>query len=167
VDFAVEYPAVAASGAERDAFAALVAPHWPAMARLAQRLAPPGQWEDVLQDALTAAWRKRGQYDPARGAARSWLFAVVDDQCRKAYRRVRLTTELVDLPADDAGGRDLDLDRALTRLTARQRSAVVLHYYLGVPVAEVATILRCRPGTVKSTLSDARARLRAELEGDA
>ena len=46
---------------ERDAFGAWVDPHWATMAHLARRLAPPGEWEDVLQEALGAAWRKRAQ----------------------------------------------------------------------------------------------------------
>jgi len=161
----VERPLVRRRELDADAFAALVRPHWSAMARLAQRLAPAGQWEDALQEALAAAWRKRSQYDEGRGALRSWLFAIVDDQCRKAHRRTHPGVELVDIVADDAPprGRDPDLDRALGRLTARQRSAIVLHYLFDLPVAEVAEVLGCRPGTVKSTLADARGRLRAEL----
>jgi len=147
---------------ERDAFGAWVDPHWATMAHLARRLAPPGEWEDVLQEALGAAWRKRGQYDPGRGSPRNWLLAVVADQARKGHRRRRAFDVLEDGAVDDVRA-DLDLARALRRLTARQRAAIELHYYLGLPVAEVAEVLGCSPGTVKSTLSDARARLRREL----
>jgi RNA polymerase sigma-70 factor (ECF subfamily) len=60
---------------------------------------------------------------------------------------------------------DLDLDRALRGLSSRQRLAVELFYYLGLPVSEVALVMGCAEGTVKSTLADARARLRTTLEG--
>jgi DNA-directed RNA polymerase specialized sigma24 family protein len=49
-------------------------------------------------------------------------------------------------------------------LSRRQRLAVELHYFLGLPVSECATVMSCSEGTVKSTLSDARARLRLDLE---
>ncbi|HRA75842.1 MAG TPA: sigma factor-like helix-turn-helix DNA-binding protein, partial [Propionicimonas sp.] len=58
------------------------------------------------------------------------------------------------------------LERALRRLSARQRLAVDLHYYLGLDVAGTAAVMRCSPGTVKSTLSDARGRLRRLLGED-
>jgi RNA polymerase sigma-70 factor (ECF subfamily) len=148
-------------------FETLVAPHWKLMARLAYRLSPAGEWEDVLQDALGAAWRKRAQFDPDRGTARNWLLAVVADQARKGHRRLwsRREQELEDRPVEDTRA-DVDLARALGRLTARQRTAVELHYYLGLPLADVAQVLGCSAGTVKSTLSDARAKLRGELGED-
>jgi RNA polymerase sigma factor (sigma-70 family) len=162
VEGTVERPAVVT---DRDEFAELVRPHWDVMAALARRLAPPGQGEDVLQESLANAWRKRRQFDEARGSARNWLLAIVADQAAKGRRRLRPTAELVDLPVEAAIA-DADLRTALLRLTHRQRSAVVLHYYLGLPVAEVAEVLGCSAGTVKSTLSDARRRLQDLLGED-
>lgn len=149
---------------EREAFADLVRPHWPVMSALAHRLAPDNDGDDVVQEALAAAWRKRRQFDESRGTARNWLLAIVADQARKGYRRRRVSLELV----DDAGPEpatevDVDLRAALRKLTVRQRTAVTLHYYLGLPVADIAGVMACSDGTVKSTLSDARARLRQEL----
>jgi RNA polymerase sigma-70 factor (ECF subfamily) len=148
----------------REQFAEFVRPCWTDMARLARRLSPVGEWEDVLQDALTSAWRKRSQFDENRGSARAWLLAVVADQARKHHRRSwsRREQELEDRAIEDPRA-DIDLQRALARLSDRQRAAVELYYYLGLPVAEVAEVLSCSVGTVKSTLSDARARLRKEL----
>jgi RNA polymerase sigma factor (sigma-70 family) len=152
---------------EQRAFATIVEPYWPDLARLARILAPPGQWEDVLQEALTSAWRKWSQFDAARGTVRNWLLAIVADQARKGYRRTRPNAELVDVAATsrDADG-DVDLRRALHRLTRRQRTMVALHYYAGLPVAQIAEVMSCSVGTVKSTLADGRARLRHELGED-
>jgi RNA polymerase sigma factor (sigma-70 family) len=159
----------------RDEFAALVRPHWAQLASLARRLAPPGQWEDVLQEALSAAWRKRRQFDQSRGSARTWLFAIVADQAYKGHRRTgRPLGQLLEVTASgadsvDSGaatGAGVDVRRLLARLSRRQRVAIELYYYLGLPVDEVAAVMQCSPGTVKSTLSDARARLRRELGED-
>lgn len=152
---------------DRESFAEFVRPHWEVMTALARRLAPPGGDEDALQDALTSAWRKRGQFDSSRGSARNWLLAIIADQAYKGRRRLRPTSELIDVAAEPSDGAvDVDLRAALLRLTERQRSAVALHYYLGVPIAEIALVLACSEGTVKSTLSDARAKLRSLLGED-
>ena len=57
----------------------------------------------------------------------------------------------------------IDLSLVLRRLSERQRLAVSLFYYLDLGVAEIAQVMGCSIGTVKSTLSDARQRLRALL----
>jgi RNA polymerase sigma factor (sigma-70 family) len=58
----------------------------------------------------------------------------------------------------------LDVVRALSHLTARQRQAVDCVYFVGLTVVETAAVMGCAEGTVKSTLSDARSRLRKLLE---
>ena len=143
-----------------------VRPHLAAMSYLAARLAP-GEGDDVVQDALTRAWRRWGTYDAGRGTPRTWLLAIVADQSRRTRLRRRPTVELVDVPARE-GSRDDDLalEAALRRLPRRQRLAVALHYFAGLPVAECAAVMRCAEGTVKSTLFDARRRLREELGDD-
>jgi RNA polymerase sigma-70 factor (ECF subfamily) len=152
---------------DRESFACLVRPHWHVLAALARRLAPHGDSEDVLQEALSAAWRKRAQFDETRGSARNWLLAIVADQAYKGRRRLRPTADLEDVAMDPRDASvDVDLRAALGRLTPRQRTAVALHYYLGLPVADVAEVLGCSAGTVKSTLSDSRNRLRALLGED-
>lgn len=83
-------------------------------------------------------------------------------EARRARGRRRPVVELVDTPVEDTR-RDLDLERAVARLPARQREAVDLHYFAGLSVAETAAAMGCADGTVKSTLSDARARLRTLL----
>lgn len=156
-------------GADARSFSAWLQPHWPEMAWLARRSVDGSDWEDVLQEALSAAWRKRGQFDPARGTARNWLLAIVADQSGKNRRRPRpvLMADLAQRPAPDAdSSARFDLDAALAGLTQRQRLAVNLRYYLELPVTDVAQVLGCSEGTAKSTLSDARRRMRALLGED-
>jgi len=145
-----------------DAFTSWVEPHWHAMAVLARRMVDGIEWEDTLQDALSAAWRSRASFDPSRGSARAWLLAITANRARTAR------TRLVPLPVDDVPDRadesttwrDLDLEQAISQLPDRQRTAVSLFYFVGLPVAEVASVMGCAEGTVKSTLADARTRLR-------
>jgi RNA polymerase sigma factor (sigma-70 family) len=146
-------------------FRGWVAPHLVAMGRLANRLSSPADSDDVVQEALVRAWRKRSQYDAARGSAQSWLLAIVADRARRHRTRTRPSQELMDLPST---GRDvesaLDLENAIVGLPKRQRLAVELHYLLGLDVRECAAVMGCSDGTVKSTLHDARAKLRGVLE---
>lgn len=150
-------------------FAEWARPSLLAMTRLARRLAPDHDADDIVQDALVRAWQKWGQFDEARGAVTTWLLAITADRARDArrarVRRLRVvddTAELPDAATDDAVA-DLDLDRAIAALADRQQLAVQLHYFLGLSVVETAAVMDCSAGTVKSTLFDARARLRAVL----
>jgi RNA polymerase sigma factor (sigma-70 family) len=147
-------------------FADWVRPILPAMSRLAARLGPPGDRDDVVQEALTRAWAKRGQFDSARGTASSWLLAITADQARRARRR-RLPFAIFDPGRRVRSIEDrLDIQFAVSRLPARQRLAVDCFYFVGLWVAETAAVMGCAEGTVKSTLSDARARLQQLLEPD-
>jgi RNA polymerase sigma-70 factor (ECF subfamily) len=152
-------------------FGAWAEPALVPMRRLARRLAPSADADDIVQDALTRAWQKRAQFDPARGTATAWLLAVVADRARAARRKrarwLRVLDDsapVPDVPAEQTSA-DVDLDRAIARLAERQQLAVQLHYFVGLNVEETAAVMGCSAGTVKSTLFDARRRLR-DLLGD-
>lgn len=136
------------------------------MTRLAARLSPPGERDDVVQEALLRAWSKRSQFDPTRGTASSWLLAITADQARKARRRRRPLALFGGSGAVRSIDDHVDIEHAVARLPARQRLAVDCHYFVGLSVGETAAVMGCAEGTVKSTLSDARARLQRLLEVD-
>jgi RNA polymerase sigma factor (sigma-70 family) len=89
-------------------------------------------------------------------------------------RRVRRTLELSTSPPESGAQADVetasstdartDLIRALGELPARRRTVLVLRYFSDLPEAEVATILDCSLGTVKSSTSRALEQLRQTLE---
>ena len=148
-----------------EAYADWLRPHLPAMARLAARLAPDADRDDVVQEALARAWRKRHQYDAARGSPSAWLLAITADQARQARRRRRPLTRFADVPGRIRSSDDrVDVEYAVASLPQRQRLAVDCVYFVGLSVAETAAVMRCSEGTVKSTLFDARQRLRSILE---
>ena len=142
------------------------------MARLARRLAPHADPDDLVQDALARAWQKRGQFDESRGTATTWLLAIVADLARASRRTrarwLKVVDDNADVPEVPAAQRDpdVDLDRAIAELAERQQLAVQLHYFVGLTVEETAAVMDCSTGTVKSTLFDARSRLRALLGDD-
>ncbi|WP_432880290.1 RNA polymerase sigma factor [Kribbella sp. CA-245084] len=150
-------------------FAQWVRPHLVAMARLAARLAVGADRDDIVQEALARAWSKRSQYDASRGTPSAWLLAITADQARKTVRRMRPNLSLIDAPdAAPVSRPDLDarmdVDQAITSLSDRQRLAVDCYYFADLSVADTAAVMGCSEGTVKSTLSDARSRLRTLLE---
>ena len=56
------------------------------------------------------------------------------------------------------------LQAAIEQLPTRQRVALVLRYYGGLPLDEIATAMGCALGTVKSTLHAAHTRLALDIE---
>lgn len=162
----------APTGADAGAFAAWAGPALVPMSRLARRLAPHADPDDLVQDALARAWEKRRQYDAQRGTATTWLLAIVADLARSSRRTrarwLKVVDDAAEVPERPAaqGDPDVDLDRAIARLSERQQLAVQVHYFLGLSVDETAQVMNCSAGTVKSTLFDARARLRILLGDD-
>jgi RNA polymerase sigma factor (sigma-70 family) len=149
---------------DEDDFAREMAPYLEGMGRLAARLAPRLDPEDIVQNALIRAWRYRAAFDTRRGTLATWLLTITANEARRASRRWRF------LPWHETGYRDtspddhLDLASALRRLSGRQRTAVECFYYAGLSISETAAVMGCSDGTVKSTLADARERLRQALE---
>lgn len=129
--------------------------------------------EDVVVDTLLTAL-ERGAELRDGAALRSWLLRIATNRALGRLRRRRriVGIEVVGEESDDV----FDPARATTRATVlnavnrlppRMRAAVVLRYYAGCPVAEVAAILGRSPNTVKSELRVALERLRADLGPEA
>ena len=130
--------------------------------------------QDAVQEALVHAWRELPRLrDPDRFSA--WLHRLVVNACADQGRHQRRWTAEIRLiraePQTDDHQRSLadrdELQRGFRRLRPEQRAVVVLHFYLGLPVAEVAETLGIPLGTAKSRLHYAIEALRAALEADA
>ena len=148
-------------------FESWVRPHLADMARLASRLGVVQARDDLVQDALTRAWRRRETYDAERGTPRTWLLAIVAGEARRGWRR-RLRPQPVfeEWVADGAEDVDrrIDVERAIAALPPRQRLAVALHYFVDLRVEDCASVMGCAPGTVKWLLHEARTRLQPLVE---
>lgn len=137
------------------------------MVRLAARLGPASANDDVVQEALVRAWRHLGRFDPHRGAFGTWLLSIVANEARRAGDRARRPVRVAPARSPASLEERLDIEAAVERLPPRQKLAVDCYYFVGLAIAETAVVMGCSEGTVKSTLADARARLRAILEGQA
>ena len=134
---------------------------------LATALAGPTGAPDVLLgDALSRVYERIHQVRSSAallGWARKILVRLYLDDRRRNTRRqvVRLETVTVSGPSGDLG--TIDLHQALGRLPRDRRSLLVLHYWLGLTLAETAITLGLREGTVKSRLHGTLRLLRGEL----
>jgi RNA polymerase sigma-70 factor (ECF subfamily) len=134
----------------------------------------PDLARDAVQDALIRAWRDLpGLREPERFDA--WLHRLTVNACidltRKRKRRpMEVELAPIHAPAEtDAASRiaDRDLvDGVLRRLDESGRAIVVLHYFVGLPLPEVASTLGIPVGTVKSRLHRALGDMRLAMATD-
>jgi RNA polymerase sigma-70 factor (ECF subfamily) len=154
---------------DHDAFAELVRAAVVRLDRAARLiLRDPELARDAVQEGLLRAWRDLpGLRDPDRFDA--WLHRLIVNACIDQTRRRRRRPIEVELepvhaqPIADASGTLADrdqVDSALRRLDERGRAIIVLHYYLGMPLTEVAATLSLPVGTVKSRLHRALGEMR-------
>lgn len=131
--------------------------------------------QDAVQEALISAWRGiRALREP--DAWEAWLYRLLVRSCYRLARRDRPTVVELYLGENEGptfadafisiADRD-QLERGFHRLSVDQRSILVLHYYLGLPLSDVADVLGVPPGTVKSRLHRAIQAMRSALEADA
>ncbi len=137
--------------------------------------------EDVVQDALIQAWHHLIDLRKA-GALRPWLMRIVVNQCISFKRRLARTTafvrqtlseqetDLLAQAADDFKGRmerDWDLAQAIENLPIKQRVVIVLHYYNGMTLPEMAKSLSTSENTLKKRIQAALINLRRILRSGA
>jgi RNA polymerase sigma-70 factor (ECF subfamily) len=136
--------------------------------------------DDIMQETFVRAYMNLRRFDLARPFA-NWLYTIAANLCldrqRRAQREKRVDWERIeDTSLESAPTPTLSPERAvqngelrgelhsaISRLPARQRAALVLFEVEGLKITEVAELMQCSEGAVKSTLHRARRRLRDEL----
>ena len=130
--------------------------------------------EDVCQDVFLKLYT-HGELIEA-GKEKAWLLRVTVNCCRDLWRgawikRVVLGSPALELvPAqDDIAQREekAEIMRAIHKLPASFRETILLHYYQGLGIAEIAQVLRLPEGTISSRLSRARRKLEVLLKEEA
>ena len=161
---------------DSEAFGELVQRHRDRLWAVALRtLGNPDDAADAIQDALINAFRRARTF---RGdsAVSTWLHRIVVNACLDRIRHAAARPAVAwsdDLDPPTAGpdlashaAVRLDVEAALATLPDEQRVALVLVDMEGYPVAEVAQLLGCPVGTVKSRCARGRARLLPLLAPD-
>ena len=148
------------------AFEALIGPLVEPALRLAHSmLGDRWEAEDATQEAVTKAWRKLGQLR-AGMPIRPWFLAIVANQCRNVRRTRWFRTVRVPEMLQRSGEPDpdrLDLERAVAHLPAKDRQAIFMHFYLDLPVEEVAVVLGISASAARARIYRACHRLRPGL----
>jgi RNA polymerase sigma factor (sigma-70 family) len=162
---------------DKEAFATLVAPHAAVAFRAAYlTTGSAADAQDAAQEGLVKAWLALERF--RLGAPfRPWLLQIVINEAhnrrRKAGRQERLALRLAQAPAETVPGAEttaLEQERrarllaAVETLREEDQLVIAARYFVGLSEAETAAALSLRPGTVKSRLSRALARLREVLE---
>jgi RNA polymerase sigma-70 factor (ECF subfamily) len=120
---------------------------------------------EIAAEAFTRLWSRWA----AVKTPVPYLYSVASNLIRQQWRHEDRERRALSRIATDARepAPAADQDTALTHLVralpTRQRIPVLLHYYAGFSIDEIARTLHRRPGTVKSDLYNARQALRAEL----
>ena len=139
--------------------------------------------EDLVQETYARAFGAADQYTPGTNL-KAWLFRILRNAFLSQYRRQRgspvvgtldtVDPRMPDTPAAEWLRDDLELDRlrkvvageieqALLTLTEEGRTVILLDLE-GFSEREIADVMACAVGTVKSRLSRARATLRHRLQ---
>lgn len=166
---------IALARGDRDALAQLYDRHASVMLALGIKLLRDrGEAEEILHDVYLEAWRRAGDYDPSRGAVRTWLMLRMRSRC---LDRIKSAARSRTAPAGEnlerivggaaSGVADaIDAQRvhaAMAQLPDEQRKILELGYFTGLSCSEIAEHLEIPIGTVKSRLHAAMKKLRAEL----
>lgn len=150
-----------------------VSPRLPALRRIAYNLCgDTHQADDLVQETIIKLYSRWPLHDVANldGYLHTMLVRTFIDERRRGWWRVRLFGgQADDQPTLGASGAE---DRAalravLAKVPPRQRAVLVLRFLCDLPVTEVATILGCSAGTVKSQTAHGLTAMRRMLGDDA
>jgi RNA polymerase sigma-70 factor (ECF subfamily) len=135
---------------------------------LAYRTGDRGLAEDLLADAFERALR--GRFNPRKGSAKTWLYAIalnaLRDHVRRAAAESRAYERVEEGPVRDAfadvEARD-ELLRGMAGLSAEEREAIALRFGAGLTVPEMAKVLGEPLTTVEGRVYRALRKLREAL----
>ena len=125
--------------------------------------------DDIAQEALVRAYVSSGRFT---GNFKAWLFRIAYNSFIDNLRRVPSPAASIDAPealrvddgtASDSAFAQEELQRALSRIPEKERTAIVLHYFEDLPVKEIASVMQVPSGTVKYYLSVGRDHLKQHI----
>jgi len=145
-------------------FDQVVTVHGATVLRVCRAVLPATDADDAWADTFLAALEAYPRL-AADANVEAWLVTIAHrkaiDHIRRAAHRATPVAAVPEPVTDDAAP-DLDLRRALARLPDKQRFAVVYHYLVGLPYAEIAEILGGTAAASRRAAADGIAALRKE-----
>jgi RNA polymerase sigma-70 factor (ECF subfamily) len=148
-------------------FADCYASHFGAIAgQLAVYLGSVDEAQEVTQEAFTRAWSRWGRiarYDDPPAWVRRVAWNLATSRIRRMRTALRHRQSQRPESVAGPGPERVALETALAALPPDQRRAVVLHYLVGLPVAEIADLCRAKEGAVRTWLYRARRTLAHQL----
>ncbi|MBM7855008.1 RNA polymerase sigma-70 factor (ECF subfamily) [Desulfohalotomaculum tongense] len=124
---------------------------------------------DAVQDAFLKAYRDIGKLrDPRQ--FRSWLYRILINRCIDILRQRRRTTPVERVwlsdPVENNIESRVDISQAVAELDEQHRAVVVLRFFQDMKIDDIALVLNCPVGTVKSRLYRALKKLKLLLTKD-
>jgi RNA polymerase sigma-70 factor (ECF subfamily) len=132
---------------------------------------------DAVQEALVKMWKHLPSLRTENGL-KAWLVRILVNEVKQQGRKKQVPTVPIERAfelTDGADGVEMEMERdeiretvrkALRMLPHQQGEAVVLRYFGGLTIAEIALAMGCREGTIKSRLNRALGRLEDILRGN-
>jgi RNA polymerase sigma-70 factor (ECF subfamily) len=135
---------------------------------------PPDRLDDLLQDVWLDVFRSIGRLREPRAFA-GWLYRLARDHAYRTLRRQRVpaTVELLDADAQIPGGDDepsfsaaeaQEIQLALDRLTPEHREVLLLRFVEDMSYDDIAAVVGCGVGTVRSRIHYGKRALRALIQ---
>ena len=156
---------------DREARGELYRKHYSAIYRFVhRRIGNPHDADEVVSDVFLAMVKNLNQFQHRGAPFRAWLYRLAITQVSRWARRHRrlAVQQLSDMskhedPHDDSRLESEEIETVLSTLPHRFQTVLALHYLAEMSVKEIAEVLNCRSGTVKSRLSRARQLMRERL----
>ncbi|QQG53014.1 MAG: sigma-70 family RNA polymerase sigma factor [Candidatus Falkowbacteria bacterium] len=127
--------------------------------------------EDITSIVFTKAWQKIGQFQGESVAA--WLYAIARNAVADYYRSEKNNLDIEDfwdlaasdnfLEKVDLNLATLEIKKALSRLSVREREIIIMRFWLDMPFKEIAASLNKQEGAVKMSLSRALKNVKNQL----
>jgi RNA polymerase sigma-70 factor (ECF subfamily) len=149
---------------DEPALAALLQRYERPLSRFLHRHTGGRDVDDLFQESWLRVVRHAQRFD-VRQRFSTWLFQIAVNLCRDWFRRQRPVAEdtvevaAAPIPIDER----LDAEKLLMLLPEAHREVVILRYFHDLSEEEIARIVDCPKGTVKSRLHNALARLSAAV----
>lgn len=160
---------IARAKADRRAFAPLYLAHYPSIvAHIHRRTGDAHSAQDIAAETFIRAMNGISRYQPRGLSFRHWLLRIATNETnrclhragrRRAHERAAARSSPSSSNALSTSEAAEHVQSALLKLSTDHQAAIALHYFESLSVDEMARILGCRAGTVKSRLGRARAAL--------